>query len=80
MTDHLTDFLQATLVLDTETTSLIHKEAEIIQYASADVLTILSEIAAETKRNHAYKRNSINSNILLLTMRFMIVAYYRHTE
>ena len=48
MTDHLTDFLQETLVLDTETTSLIHKEAEIIQYASADVLTILSEIAAET--------------------------------
>lgn len=48
MTDHLTTFLQETLVLDTETTSLIHKEAEIIQYASADVLTILSEIAAET--------------------------------
>lgn len=48
MTDHLTTFLQETLVLDTETTSLIHKEAEIIQYASADVLTILSEIAEET--------------------------------
>ena len=50
MTDPLTTFLQETLVLDTETTSLVHKEAEIIQYASADVLTILGEIAAETYR------------------------------
>ena len=48
MSDHLTTFLQETLVLDTETTSLSHAEAEVIQYASADVLTILSEIAAET--------------------------------
>ncbi len=46
--DPLTKFLQETLVLDTETTSLIHKEAEIIQYASADVLHVLSTIAAET--------------------------------
>lgn len=50
MIDPLTTFLQETLVLDTETTSLIHKEAEIIQYAAADVLTILGEIAAETYR------------------------------
>jgi len=50
MTDPLTTFLQETLVLDTETTSLIHKEAEVIQYAAADVLTILGEIAAETYR------------------------------
>ena len=48
MTDPLTEFLQETLVLDTETTSLSHQEAEVIQYASADVLTILGEIAAET--------------------------------
>ena len=45
--DPLTKFLQETLVLDTETTSLIHKEAEIIQYASADVLHVLGTIASE---------------------------------
>jgi len=48
MTDPLTTFLQETLVLDTETTSLVHKEAEIIQYAAADVLHILGVIADET--------------------------------
>jgi len=45
--DPLTKFLQETLVLDTETTSLVHQEAEVIQYASANVLHILETIATE---------------------------------
>lgn len=48
MTDPLTAFLQETLVLDTETTSLDFKEAEVIQFASSDVLHVLSVIADET--------------------------------
>jgi len=47
MADPLTTFLQETLVLDTETTSLDHQEAEIIQYASSNVLHVLETIATE---------------------------------
>lgn len=47
-TDPLTIFLQKILILDTETTSLDFKEAEVIQYASADALHVLEAIASET--------------------------------
>lgn len=47
-TDPLTTFLQKTLILDTETTSLDFKEAEVIQYASANVLYVLDAIGNET--------------------------------
>lgn len=44
----LDTLLQETLVLDTETTSLIHNEAEVIQYASASALHVLEAVASET--------------------------------
>lgn len=46
--DPLSTLLQETLVLDTETTSLVHAEAEIIQYASASALHVLESVANES--------------------------------
>jgi len=48
MIDYLSKLLSECLVVDTETTALDFKEAEIIQYASQDVLGVLGAIADES--------------------------------
>jgi DNA polymerase III alpha subunit (gram-positive type) len=48
MTDYLSKLFTECLVVDTETTALDFKEAEIIQYASQDVLGVLGAIADES--------------------------------
>jgi len=48
MTDYLSKLFTDCLVVDTETTSLDFKAAEIIQYSSQDVLSILGAIADES--------------------------------
>ena len=47
MTDYITKLLEDTLVVDTETTSLDFREAEVIQYASDSALKVLETIALE---------------------------------
>jgi len=47
MTDYITKLLEEALVVDTETTSLDFREAEVIQYASEDALSVLKTIADE---------------------------------
>ena len=48
MTDFMTKLLQDCLVVDTETTSLDFRKAEVIQYASQDVLGVLETIGSES--------------------------------
>lgn len=48
MTDNITKLLTNAVVLDTETTSLDFKVAEVIQYASASVQEILDTVGDET--------------------------------
>ena len=48
MTDFMTKLLQDCLVVDTETTSLDFRKAEVIQYASQDVLGVLETISDES--------------------------------
>jgi len=48
MTDNITKLLQEAVVLDTETTSLDFKVAEVVQYASASVQEILETVEAGT--------------------------------
>ena len=45
MTDNITKLLDDALVLDTETTSLDFKEAEVIEYASASSMAIVQAVA-----------------------------------
>lgn len=45
MTDNITKLFEEALVLDTETTSLDFKEAEVIEYSSASVLHIVQTVA-----------------------------------
>jgi len=47
MTDYITKLLEESLVVDTETTSLDFRKAEVIQYASQDALGVLETIADE---------------------------------
>ena len=48
MTDNITKLFEEALVLDTETTSLDFKVAEVIEYSSASVLDIVEEVTNET--------------------------------
>lgn len=48
MTTNISDLFTESLVLDTETTSLSFKDAEVIQYASADLMSVIEAIANET--------------------------------
>lgn len=59
MTDNITKLLTDAVVLDTETTSLDFKIAEVIQYASASVQDILETVGNETYEVAAsfYKSN-----------------------
>lgn len=47
MTDNMTKLFEEALVLDTETTSLDFKEAEVIEYSSATIIEILKTVAME---------------------------------
>lgn len=48
MTDNITKLFEEALVLDTETTSLDFKVAEVIEYAAASVLEVVDTVANDT--------------------------------
>jgi len=48
MTDNITKLFEGALVLDTETTSLDFKEAEVIEYAAGSVLEVVTAVADES--------------------------------
>jgi len=70
MTDYITKLFQDSLVVDTETTSLDFREAEVIQYASDSALAVLETIAEENYEvsNEFYKpANPISAKISSIT-------------